>query len=208
MQSPVFFQSPLIPSDRERLLVVPPSDVAERREVDLSWYNLSLEVSMQQSLCAEPYSKTILSKCWGSICSGELCAVMGPSGSGKTSMLNVLAGRATAAGTKATCTLFVCGERVDPVENRHRIAYLTQDDGLMATATPREALRFSAQLRLPPMNGADADRLVQQIIGELDLADCADMLIGGGRIAGISGGTVLCGLLLVYGFLSAYKSTN
>ena len=64
-----------------------------------------------------------------------------------------------------------------------------QDDALMATATPRESLEFSATLRLPP--GTDSDtikNLVDAMLEELGLEGCADTMIGGALIKGISGG--------------------
>lgn len=163
-------------------------DVLYPRDVDLAWYDLNLQVSTVNDLCGETSVKNILSGCWGCICSSELCGVLGPSGSGKTSMLNALAGRSVGSGIKVDCALYVCGERVDPFKNRKRIAYLTQEDGLMATTTPREALTFSAHLRLPPACKEETDRRVEDMIAELDLKGCADAMIGGGRIAGISGG--------------------
>ncbi|KAL3773977.1 hypothetical protein HJC23_009660 [Cyclotella cryptica] len=41
--------------------------------------------------------------------------------------------------------------KVDPtdIEVRKQIAFVTQDDALSFTATPREAIKFSAKLRLP-----------------------------------------------------------
>ena len=41
----------------------------------------------------------------------------------------------------------MAGSVIDPAKFRQRIAYVMQDDALMQTATPREALEFSAQLR-------------------------------------------------------------
>jgi ABC-type multidrug transport system ATPase subunit len=45
--------------------------------------------------------------------------------------------------------VYVSGELIVPSEYRKNIAYVMQDDALMATATPREALLFSASMRLP-----------------------------------------------------------
>jgi ABC-type multidrug transport system ATPase subunit len=40
------------------------------------------------------------------------------------------------------------GTQIDPVAFRKNVAYVMQDDALVQTATPREALAFSAALRL------------------------------------------------------------
>jgi ABC-type multidrug transport system ATPase subunit len=64
-----------------------------------------------------------------------------------------------------------------------------QDDALMATATPREALAFSASMRLPSSYTRDQiDQLVQHLLEKLGIANCADVMIGGPLIKGISGG--------------------
>jgi ABC-type iron transport system FetAB ATPase subunit len=42
----------------------------------------------------------------------------------------------------------VDGTAIDPVAFRRNVAYVMQDDALVPTATPREALAFSAALRL------------------------------------------------------------
>ena len=92
-------------------------------------------------------NKTILKDCWGEVPSGKVAAIMGPSGAGKSSILNVLAGRsASAAGIEITGNISVGGTKINPVAFRERIAYVMQDDSLLATATPREALEFSAQV--------------------------------------------------------------
>jgi ABC-type multidrug transport system ATPase subunit len=64
-----------------------------------------------------------------------------------------------------------------------------QDDALMPTATPREALRFSASLRLPSSTtGEELDELVSTTLRDLGIEGCADTMIGGALIKGISGG--------------------
>ena len=64
-----------------------------------------------------------------------------------------------------------------------------QDDALMATATPREALEFSAILRLPDGTSSETIKeLVDAMLEELGLENCADVMIGGALIKGISGG--------------------
>ena len=64
-----------------------------------------------------------------------------------------------------------------------------QDDALMATATPREALLFSATMRLPAATPqAELLALVERLLDDLGLMDCADVMIGGALIKGVSGG--------------------
>lgn len=64
-----------------------------------------------------------------------------------------------------------------------------QDDALMPTATPREALRFSATLRLPPTLSKDEiEQMVEKLLADLGILECADVVIGGALIKGISGG--------------------
>lgn len=58
--------------------------------------------------------------------------------------------RVTAAATgniAVTGDIFVSGRKINPLRFRENIAYVMQDDSLLATATPREALEFSANLR-------------------------------------------------------------
>ena len=64
-----------------------------------------------------------------------------------------------------------------------------QDDALMSTATPREALMFSANMRLPPTTPKEQlVALVEKLLNDLGLLECADVMIGGPLIKGISGG--------------------
>lgn len=81
------------------------------------------------------------------------------------------------------------GRVINPVAYRKNIAYVMQDDSLMATATPREALLFSGRMRLP--SSVTPDEIAAKVDGlleELGLTVCANVLIGGPLIKGISGG--------------------
>ncbi|MFN7263255.1 MAG: ATP-binding cassette domain-containing protein [Cyanobacteriota bacterium] len=74
------------------------------------------------------------------------------SGSGKTSLLNIVAGRAASRGLiKIDADVRLNNFKVDPtnMKVRKHIAFVVQDDSLQVTSTPREALYFSAKLRLP-----------------------------------------------------------
>jgi ABC-type multidrug transport system ATPase subunit/ABC-type multidrug transport system permease subunit len=108
---------------------------------------------------------------------------------GKTSVLNVIGGRlASSAEMDVSCCVQVAGERINPVTYRRNVAYLMQDDSLMTTATPREALLFSAHLRLEASELVNIHAAVSETLEILGISDCADTLIGGGLLPGISGG--------------------
>lgn len=117
---------------------------------------------------------------------------MGPSGSGKTSLLNILAGRTRSNGKlKVSADVRLNNYAVDPtsLEVRKQIAFVAQDDSLQATATPREAIRFSAKLRLPRnTTEVELDTLTNRMLSALGLTHCADTYIGGALLKGISGG--------------------
>lgn len=122
----------------------------------------------------------------------RLLAIMGPSGAGKTSLLNVLAGRASSNGPITIGSdLRLNNYAVDPTNMKVRklIAFVAQDDSLQVTSTPRESIRFSAKLRLPrSTTDHQLEKLTNRMITELGLTACADTMVGGELIKGISGG--------------------
>ena len=64
-----------------------------------------------------------------------------------------------------------------------------QDDALMGTSTPREALKFSALLRLDAKFSDEViNQLVDEVLVSLGIDNCADIMIGNAMIKGISGG--------------------
>ena len=118
-----------------------------------------------------------------SIQPGELVALAGGSGAGKTTLLEVLAGlRAPSTGQ-----VRYDGVRVDGGGTRPSgVGYVPQDDIIHGELPLRRTLRYAARLRLPAGTPPEqADRVVDDILRELDLADRRDvavrMLSGGQR---------------------------
>ena len=139
-----------------------------------------------------PKTKQILHDGTGELIGGEVCAILGPSGSGKTSLLNILAGRIRDKGQlcRVEGIIQLQGQPIIAAELRKRIAYVMQEDLLQPTQTPREALLFSAMMRLPvTVSLPDKRELVETMLNDLDLSRCADTFCGDGQlIRGISGG--------------------
>lgn len=153
---------------------------SKRKALGMTWRNLNFTVNNEIK---------VLNNVSGRVESGEVCAIMGPSGAGKSSLLNVLAGRSASGGNvKVDGTVKVGGAIVNPVQYRTQIAYVMQDDALMATATPREALRFSASLRLTGVSAEEIEEAVNHTLEALGIMECADTFIGNQLIKGISGG--------------------
>ena len=121
---------------------------------------------------------------------GEVVAIMGASGCGKTSLLNVLSGRIVSMnGHEVKGSFTVNGVPVKPENLGSKVAFVTQEDTLCPTATPREALDFSARLRLPPtVTNDERKKMVDEAIQVSRLERCADSIIGDEMIKGISGG--------------------
>jgi len=163
---------------------VRPSTAPEKPPSNISWSDLQFTAKTAKG------DLKILDNVWGTVQSGEVCCIMGSSGAGKSSLLNVLAGRSSTGGNvKVAGNIQVNGKPIDPVTFCRNVAYVMQDDALMATATPREAFEFSAMMRLPQDTPRDViKKLVDKTVEDLALQSCADTMIGGPMIKGISGG--------------------
>nr|KMM64532.1 ATP-binding cassette sub-family G member 8 [Coccidioides posadasii RMSCC 3488] len=130
--------------------------------------------------------KTVLDGVTAAMPSGSLTAIIGGSGSGKTSLLNVLAGRMNTGRVKISGSATFNGH--DNI-NSVRSAYVMQQDVLIPTLTVRETLQYSADLRLPPPTTHDErQNVVNNVILELGLKECADTRIGTTTHKGCSGG--------------------
>jgi ABC-type multidrug transport system ATPase subunit/ABC-type multidrug transport system permease subunit len=131
-------------------------------------------------------SKKVLDSVSASMPSGSLTAIIGSSGSGKTSLLNLMASRMSLSRT-STCGTTTFND--DPNITRIRSAYVMQEDVLIPSLTVRETLRYAADLRLPPpTTPAERQTIVEQVILELGLKECADTRIGNNVHKGCSGG--------------------
>lgn len=149
--------------------------------------------------------KEILRGISGHVPPRQVTAIMGPSGSGKTSLLKVLTGRVGRAKFDLEGQVKLDGRVVDPTDIavRREIAYVEQEVSIPVTSTPREAIRFSARLRLDRSTTAEAiEAITNEILAALSLEGCADTYIGGGvfMAGGLSGGEkkrTQCGVELV-----------
>jgi ABC-type multidrug transport system ATPase subunit/ABC-type multidrug transport system permease subunit len=114
---------------------------------------------------------------------GELVAIAGGSGAGKTSLLEILAGLQPPSAGEVRHDHLVRGARVTADS---AIGYVPQDDIIHLEMPLRRTLRYAARLRLPAgTSSAEADRVVEETMRDLDLADRADVpvraLSGGQR---------------------------
>ena len=114
---------------------------------------------------------------------GELVALVGGSGAGKTTLLEILAGLRTPSAGQVMHD----GVRVDDgAMPGTGVGYVPQDDIIHTEMPLRRTLQYAARLRLPAGTTSEqADRVVDETIRELDLADRRDvavrMLSGGQR---------------------------
>ena len=114
---------------------------------------------------------------------GELVAIAGGSGAGKTTLLEILAGLQPPSAGQVRHDGVVRGARIS-VDSR--IGYVPQDDIIHLEMPLRRTLRYAARLRLPAgTSAAEADRVVEETMRDLDLADRAEVpvraLSGGQR---------------------------
>lgn len=130
--------------------------------------------------------KTIINNVNAYMPSGSLTAIIGGSGSGKTSLLNSMSHRMSGGRLKTSGTVLYNG---DPRFTSIRSAYVKQQDILLPSLTVRETLLYAAELRLPPPTTSDERRrVVEDVILELGLKECANTRIGNSIHKGCSGG--------------------
>jgi ABC-type multidrug transport system ATPase subunit len=114
---------------------------------------------------------------------GELVAIAGGSGAGKSTLLEILAGLRPPSAGEVRHDGVVGGARVSADS---RIGYVPQEDIIHLEMSLRRTLRYAARLRLPAgTSAAEADRVVEETMHDLDLADRAEVpvraLSGGQR---------------------------
>jgi ABC-type multidrug transport system ATPase subunit len=130
--------------------------------------------------------KKILDGINAQFASGTLTAILGASGSGKTSLLNSMSHRFNEKHLRTCGTILYNGD--DHLASI-RSTYVMQHDILLPTLSVRETLQYAAELRLPPPTTAE-ERLaiVEEVLLELGLKECADTRLGNSNHKGCSGG--------------------
>lgn len=115
-------------------------------------------------------TKTVLQGASFSVDPGTVAALIGPNGSGKTTTLHVLAGLVAPDAGAATIS------GIDVVHDRRiaqtKLAFLPQDVRFHTALTPRQVLRFYADLR-----GVHPDRS-EEALGRVALTKAADQPCG------------------------------
>lgn len=117
--------------------------------------------------------------------------IMGPSGSGKTTLLNFVSERLDKS------TRFKCegkiklngSQEIKTSELKKLSGYVTQfDSSLIPHLTVRETFYYQALLRLPKKDHDRIPLIINTLIRQMGLVDCADTLIGNENLKGVSGG--------------------
>ncbi|CAG81495.1 P-loop containing nucleoside triphosphate hydrolase protein [Yarrowia lipolytica] len=133
----------------------------------------------------EPQARDILSNISLDIPAGSIMAILGGSGSGKTSLLNMMASRMSGGNLTVEGETLFDGKSIEHVTH----AYVIQQDILSPHLTCRETLNFAAGLRLDKsINKVQRSELVEEVIKELNLKECADTMVGNSIHRGLSGG--------------------
>ncbi|KAL4592960.1 hypothetical protein LXL04_005969 [Taraxacum kok-saghyz] len=150
--------------------------------ITLKFEDVVYKVKLEQKGSRE---KTILNGVTGTVCPGEILAMLGPSGSGKTTLLTALGGRLT--GKLSGKITYNSHPFSGPT--KRKTGFVTQDDVLYPHLTVNETLLFTAMLRLPKtLTQVEKVHQVARVIAELGLTRCQNSMIGGPLFRGISGG--------------------
>jgi len=138
--------------------------------------------------------KRILNDLTGEIKPGEMMAILGPSGAGKTSFLNILARRVKATtDRKITGSIIVNGQKASHKYFKTIAGFVAQEDILMGSMTPWEALYFTAKLALGSgHSNEEIEEKVTSLLKNMGLFHVKDNYIGfigkGSQASGIARG--------------------
>jgi ABC-type multidrug transport system ATPase subunit len=118
---------------------------------------------------------------------GEMTAILGSSGAGKTTLLNILAKKIGPGEGQLEGRVQVNGCDYSEEEFGEFGNYVMQHDVLAQVLTVRECLQFAADLKVGAAEEVRKAR-VARVLREFKLEKCADTLVGGPLLKGISGG--------------------
>ncbi|RLV93064.1 putative ABC transporter ATP-binding protein/permease [Spathaspora sp. JA1] len=137
------------------------------------------------------HAKCILDGISATFSPNSVNVIMGPSGSGKTTLLNYLSNRLPKSSTyiKQGVIKFNKQQIITQEELGKVGAYVTQHDtSLIHNLTVRETLYYQARIRLPLKDHKNIHAIINRLIRQTGLVDCADTIIGSEYVKGISGG--------------------
>jgi ABC-2 type transport system ATP-binding protein len=106
---------------------------------------------------------------------GSITGLIGRNGAGKSTSIRVLAGLISPDSGEAE--LLGSAVRELPVEVRGRTGYLLSEPALFSYLTPRETLRFLAEVYGVPR--AEGERRTEELLAYFDLQDAGDRLVDG-----------------------------
>jgi ABC-type multidrug transport system ATPase subunit len=119
----------------------------------------------------------------------QFVAIIGTNGSGKSTLMNIMAGRALPS--EGTVLLNDCDLHANFQALKQDIAFVPQQDVLHEQLTLRQALDYTAQLRLPPDTTVEQRHAaVNDAARSVDLLDRLDQ-----RVGALSGGQKKCASL-------------
>lgn len=185
-----------VPEVRVPAQVKPPqvSDLLMQSQgMNVSVENLSVSVIIDDSSCwcwkkGRNYGATkkfLLQGVSFVVRPGDVVALLGPSGAGKTTLLNRLVGRGIIG--EVVGRVSYNGASVEKA--RSRIGYVTQDDIMYETLTPRQNLLFTAEFLKGRASKQQRTAAVEEVMDRLRLTKCKDTVVGvPGIVKGISGG--------------------
>lgn len=162
---------------------------------DISLQHIALSVAVRDPerynvLGIKKRQRTLLCDIQADFLGGHVNAIMGPSGSGKTSLLSFLGGRLaktnryTFSGELTVNSGKICSQKLAQIA-----AFVAQhDQSLIPTLTVRETLFYQAKLRLAEEEHSHIPSIIDRLIRQTGLVDCADTTIGSETVKGISGG--------------------
>lgn len=98
---------------------------------------------------------------------GEFLSIVGPTGCGKTTFLNTLSKLIP----PTAGDIFIDGEIADP--KKHHLSFVFQEPTCMPWRTVRENVAYGMEVKHVPK--AEMEKKLDQIMGMVGLADCADL---------------------------------
>lgn len=167
----------------------------ERDDIGISLESLNLSVGVKAEgaklYTLKKAERVLLDGISASFIPNDVNVIMGPSGGGKTTLLNFLSNRLPKSSAyKSSGSIRLNGSQViTTAELAKASAYVSQHDtSLIPNLTVRETLFYQAKLRLPIAEHPRIPAIINRLIRETGLLDCADTLIGSETVKGISGG--------------------